>query len=100
MRAESLQLGPEQQRAVHASVVQWLFAEAITNEAERRRFAIPQRDREHAHEALKTPHHAPTFDSREHDFRVRPTAKPYSRAFQLLPELEEVVNLAVEDDLI
>ena len=53
VREQRLQLGAEEQRAVgEQRVVQRLDAKPVAREEQRRAVAVPQREREHAAEAL------------------------------------------------
>ena len=98
VREQRFQLGSEQQRAVgQQRVMQRLHPEAVAREEQRLPVAIPQREREHAAQALDTIL-APGFPGVDDRLGVAPGTEPVAQRRQLGDQRLVVVDLAVVDD--
>ena len=91
--------GPDLRAEVQATavdpVIDQLDAERIAREHEPPSSGVPDRKPEHAVEALE---HlvAPLLVSVDDDLGVRPRAERVAESFQLAPQLQKIVDLAVE----
>ena len=98
MREHRLDLGREGQPAVRIRVVdERLFAQPIARQQQQVPPAVPQRHGEHAPQPLDTLD-AVLLVRVDDDFGVGLRRKPMPAAFEVLAQLEEVVDLAVVDD--
>jgi hypothetical protein len=92
---EPLQLGGERQVVGVVDVVERLLAGAVPREQEAPVALVPERDREHAAEA-RHPVGAVLLVAVDDRLRVRSGGEPMASGNQLVPQLLEVVDLAVE----
>ena len=94
---QRLQLGAEQERPATVPVVQRLLAHAVARQEQRAFGGIPQREREHAVQALQRTLDAPVAYRREQGFGVRMPApvEAGARRVELGAQVAVVVNLAV-----
>jgi hypothetical protein len=96
MGAEGLEFGGEEEAATLPSVVERLFAVAITGEVEAALVAVPEGEGEHPVEAGEGLGNAPAFEGGEEDLGVGGAAPGEGTEF--LAEVLVVVDLAVEGD--
>ena len=96
VRQHGLDLGAEHERRAVPGVVQRLDAEVIACGEQRLRAGIPQREGEHAAQARDQPF-APCMPTRYESLGIARGAKGPSAARELVAQLAEVVDLAVED---
>ena len=96
MLLERFKFRAEKQRLARPSVIQGLFAGAISRQVQHLFFAVPQTKREHAIEFLERSLDAPAGNRREHDLGVGVATKCFAELLQLLPQSFEIVNFAVE----
>src|SRR5207302_5734389 len=77
-----------------------LDAHAVAHEMQAPLGAVPQREGEHAHEALDRGVETPCLKGGKNDFRIGVSApgRSKSAALQLFADRQKVVDLAVEDD--
>jgi hypothetical protein len=95
---QTVELRAEEQAALLQGVEEGLFAEAVTGAEQTAPGGIPEGEGEHAVEALEAVR-APDAVGLEDDLRIGMAAvETGARLQQFLPELGEVVDLAVEDD--
>ena len=97
---DRLQFRTEHECAVEATVVERLYAEPISHQAQCSLADIPEREREHAVERLERPVEAPGFDGRKDHLGVRVTAPAWRQTFQLerASDRRGVVDLTVVRD--
>ena len=95
---QRLQLGPEDDAAAgHLGVVERLDAEAVARQHQTPRVRVPQREREHAAEAVHAAF-SPLLVAVDDDLRVGAGPEAMAGRRQLRAHLGEVVDLAVEHD--
>ena len=93
---QDFELGAEDElTVVEQRIVERLYAEAVACQEQRFLIAIPQREREHATEALDTGF-APLFPGMHDDFSIAARAEGMAQRLQLGNQIDEVINFAVE----
>ena len=90
---QRLELRTVQQRLAGEAVIERLHAHTIADQMEPLLLPVPQRDGEHAVEAVDRAVKAPRIERREHHLGVRMAAPLHA---QLFAQVAEVVDLAVE----
>jgi hypothetical protein len=94
---ERPRLGGEHERAVLPAVVERFHAEPVPRAEQLTVLRVPQREREHTVETAQAVG-APAPVCGEHDFGVGAGLEPLAGRFQLLAQLDVVVDLAVVRD--
>ena len=98
MHQQRFQLGREREAAIREPrVVERFLAEPVARYEERLPVAVPEREHEHAGEALDTAL-APLLPGMHDHFGVRMRAEAMAARLQFLRQSLEVVDLAVERD--
>ena len=98
VRHQRLELGSEQQLPIgQQRVVKRLYPEAVAREKQRLRLLVPQREGEHAAEALHA-RLAPLLPRVNDDFGVAARMEPVTGGREFRDQRLIVVDLAVEDD--
>src|SRR6266699_3107787 len=84
---------------VFVMVIEWLHGEGVPREETRPLTLIPNREREHPFEFAHTVWAVARIHLQDH-FCVGTRDESFSRAFQLLTEGHEIVDLPVKDDVV
>src|SRR5205823_11434886 len=92
-----LELGAERDQARLAVHVERLLSDAVADEGKLPPVGVPDGDREHPHEPPHGPLDAPAIEGGQDDLAVATASKAAAGALQLVAELVEVIDLAVED---
>ena len=91
-----LQLRGEGKESLPLGVVERLDPGTVAHEEQRPLLPVPNREREHADEALHRPAHPPPFEARQHHLGVGVPAK--RDVAQLVQQFAVVVDLTIEFD--
>ena len=98
VREHSLDLAREHQRRAVRPVVERLFADPVAAQEEPLAGRVPDREREHAVELLRQRDRVQVLREMGDHLGVAVAGEPVPGAQQLVAQLQEVVDLAVEND--